>query len=96
MDKSKLAEVIQSEVSKIQETVGYAYIRYQDERDFEPWSEFSDYLISAAKNAGLQPIKTQRRPFGVVIRFPDLLKTVDVLVYSNPSFVCWKTVPRTA
>jgi hypothetical protein len=66
-------------LEKIQHNLSHAYMRWQDEREYEDINDYSVYFKKEIKEYGGELIKMTKRPFGFKVKFGS-----DVLqVYCN-------------
>ena len=89
--KEELIELIGVYAAKINGAVEQAKSRWMDEREYEDWSGYDSYLRKSAESAGMVAVRTQKRPFGVVVKVPGV-SVCDVLVYCDSRYTGWKAV----
>ena len=89
--KEELIALISDYASKINGSVQQAKSRWMDEREYEDWSGYDEYLRKSAETAGMVAVRTQKRPFGVVVRVPGV-SVCDVLVYCDARYTGLKAV----
>jgi hypothetical protein len=89
--KEELIGLISGYASKINGAVEQAKARWMDEREYEDWSGYDEFLRKSAETAGMIAVRTQKRPFGVVVKVPGV-SICDVLVYCDARYTGWKAV----
>lgn len=89
--KEELIALISGYASKINGSVEQAKSRWMDECEYEDWSGYDEYLRKSAESAGMVAVRTQKRPFGVVVKVPGV-DICDVLVYCDARYTGWKAV----
>jgi hypothetical protein len=89
--KEELIALISGYASKINGSVEQAKSRWMDECEYEDWSGYDEYLRKSAESAGMVAVRTQKRPFGVVVKVPGV-DICDVLVYCDSRYTGWKAV----
>ena len=89
--KEELIGLISGYASKINGAVEQAKARWMDEREYEDWSGYDEFLRKSAETAGMVAVRTQKRPFGVVVKVPGV-SICDVLVYCDARYTGWKAV----
>ena len=90
-NKEELIGLISGYASKINSAVEQAKARWMDEREYEDWSGYDEFLRSRVAEAGMVAVRTQKRPFGVVVKVPGV-SICDVLVYCDARYTGWKAV----
>ena len=93
--KEELIGLISGYASKINGAVEQAKARWMDEREYEDWSGYDEFLRSRVADAGMVAVRTQKRPFGVVVKVPGV-SICDVLVYCDSRYTGWKAVASKA
>lgn len=93
--KEELIGLISGYASKINSAVEQAKARWMDEREYEDWGQYDEFLRAKVVDSGMVAVRTQKRPFGVVVSIPGV-DVCDVLVYCDSRYTGWKGVAKKA
>jgi len=80
-------EIMGQLVEKVAETMCSLYDRWQDEKDYE---EFSDYAKAMKKEVGSGFVKATKRPFGFIVQMEGFPYKARVSV--NSQSISWSNV----
>lgn len=87
-------ELVSKVLQSCHERLGYLYGRWQDEKEYEEWSDYAMVMQKMAEP--LQPlfriIRYSKRPFGIVFKTRRMNNPTVYVMYADSKHVGWKAI----